>query len=144
MTYEEMRALLRAIGDKRRLLLSTERRLAEAKAEADGLRGGGGVRVSGGVQTPAAQRYIEEVERLERRAAELAAEVHALEEQVEDAVRTLSAIEQTVIRDRFFSGKRWRLIQREIGYAEAQPYRIAKKAVKKLAKIVQKPKDDSK
>lgn len=144
MTYEEMRALLRAIGDKRRLLLSTERRLAEAKAEADGLRGGGGVRVSGGVQTPAAQRYIEEVERLERRAAELAAEVHALEEQVEDAVRTLSAIEQTVIRDRFFSGKRWRLIQREIGYAEAQPYRIAKKAVKKLAKIVQKSKDDSK
>ena len=102
MTYEEMRALLRAIGDKRRLLLSTERRLAEAKAEADGLRGGGGVRVSGGVQIPTAQRYVEEIERLERRAAELSAEVGALEGQVEAALRTLSAIEQTVIRDRFF------------------------------------------
>ena len=44
MTYEEMKTLLRAIGEKRRLLLSTERRPAEAKAEAGGLRGGGGGR----------------------------------------------------------------------------------------------------
>ena len=90
MTYKEMKAKLEAIGAKRRLLGSIERQLAEARAEADCLRGGGqGVRVSGGVKEPAAQRYVERVDRLECRRTELSADLTVEEADVEMLLREL-------------------------------------------------------
>ena len=140
MTYKEMKAKLEAIGAKRRLLGSIERQLAEARAEADCLRGGGqGVRVSGGVKEPAAQRYVERVDRLECRRKELLADLTVEEADVEMLLRELDPVEEAIIRARYLAGKRWRTVQREVGYERAQPFRIARRAVSKLAKLCQNP-----
>ena len=140
MTYKEMKAKLEAIGATRRLLGSIERQLAEARAEAGWLRGGGqGVRVSGGIKEPAAQRYVERGDRLECRRAELLTDLMAEEADVETLLRALDPVEEAIIRARYLAGKRWRTVQREVGYERAQPFRIARRAVSKLAKLYQNP-----
>lgn len=131
LTYGQMKQMLDEIGDKRRLANSLVRQIGQAREEADCLHG---VNYSamprGGENTPAAQRFVEKVERLEERLAAISDE--------------LTPQEQTIIRERYFLGKRWRAIQREMQYEEAQPYRIARSAIQKMAKSFENSEVDSK
>lgn len=145
LTYGQMKQMLDEIGDKRRLANSIVRQIGQAREEADCLHGVNySAAPSGGEQTPAAQRFVEKIERLEERLAAISDELTILEEAFEDAVGTLSPMEQTVVRERFFLGKRWRAIQREMKYEEAQPYRIARSAIEKMAKSFKNSEGDSK
>ena len=145
LTYEEMKAMLNEIGGKRCLANSLVRQIQQAREEADCLHGVNYTAVpSGGEQTPAAQRFVEKMEDLEGRLSAISADLTALEQAYEDAVSELTPMEQAVIRERYFLGKPWRAVRREMNYEEAQPYRIARSAIKKMAKSFKNPKDDSK
>ncbi len=145
LTYGQMKQMLDEIGDKRRLANSLMRQIGQAREEADCLHG---VNYSamprGGENTPAAQRFVEKVERLEERLAAISDELTALEQAFDDVLDALTPQEQTIIRERYFLGKRWRAIQREMKYEEAQPYRIARSAIEKMAKSFKNSEVDSK
>lgn len=145
MTYKQMKRMLDDIGAKRRLVNSLIGQIRQAREEADCLHGVNyGLVPRGGENTPAAQRFVEKIERLEERLAAISDELTILEEAFEDVVGTLSPMEQTVVRERYFLGKRWRAIQREMKYEEAQPYRIARSAIEKMAKSFKTSEVDSK
>lgn len=144
LTYGQMKQMLDEIGDKRRLANSLMRQIGQAREEADCLHGVNySAAPSGGEQTPAAQRFVEKVERLEERLAAISNELTALEQAFDAVLDALTPQEQTVIRERFFLGKRWRTIQREMKYEEAQPYRIARSAIEKMAKSFKTSEVDS-
>lgn len=69
MTYEEMKKMLDGLKQKKRLMRSVQRQIEEAREQIDCLNGRdyGGAAVQGGVKEPAAERFIEHRERLERR-----------------------------------------------------------------------------
>lgn len=81
------------------------------------------------------------VERLEKRYEAVIKEVFAVEDLIAENLAYLSETEQTIIIERYMSGKSWRKIQAELHYEERQPYRIAGSALKKLSAKI---KDDSK
>lgn len=145
LTYGQMKQMLEEIGDKRRLANSLVRQIGQAREEADCLHG---VNYSamprGGENTPAAQRFVEKVERLEERLAAISDDLTAIEQAFDAVLDALTPQEQTVIRERYFLGKRWRVVQREMQFEEAQPYRIARSAIEKLAKYFGNSEADSK
>lgn len=135
MTYEDMRTMLDGLKDKKWLMRSVQRQIEEAREQIDGLNGRdyGGAAVQGGVKEPAAERFVEHLERLERRYEALMAEVFSAEDYIAEHLPALSEIEQAIIIDRYMGNKSWRRIQQEHHYGEAHPYRIAERAIKKLA-----------
>lgn len=143
MTYEEMKKMLDEMKHKKSLLRTVQRQIQETREQIDCLRAQdyGVIAVQGGVKEPAAERFVEHIERLEKRYESLLAEVFAAEDYISVHLPQLSAIEQTIIIERYIHGKSWRKIQEEHHYEERQPYRIAERATKKLAA---KLKEDSK
>lgn len=143
MTYDEMKAMLDGLKQKKRLMRSVQRQIEETREQIDCLNGRdyGGTAVQGGVKEPAAERFVEHREKIESRYKNLMAEVFAAEDYISEHLSTLSEIEQAIIIDRYMGNKSWRRIQQEYHYGEAQPYRIEKTAIKKLAAAW---KDDSK
>lgn len=135
MTYDEMKKTLDGLKYKKRLLRSLQRQISEARAQIDCLSGLNyeQAAVSGRQGEPAAERFVEHIERLERRYEKLMREVFAIEDYIAEHLSSLSEIEQAIIIDRYMSGKSWSAIQREHSYGEANPYKIAAKAIKKLA-----------
>lgn len=143
MTYEEMKKMLDDLKQKKRLMRSVQQQIEEAREQIDCLNGRdyGGAAVQGGVKEPAAERFIEHRERLERRYKALMAEAFSTEDYISEHLSALSETEQSIIIDRYMMNKSWRYIQQEHHYGEAHPYRIAERAIKKLAADW---KDDSK
>ena len=143
MTYEEMKKMLDEMKHKKSLLRTVQRQIQEAREQIDCLRAQdyGVIAVQGGVKEPAAERFVEHIERLEKRYEALLSEVFEAEDYISEHLPQLSAIEQTIIIERYIHGKSWRKIQEEHHYEERQPYRIAERATKKLAA---KLKEDSK
>ena len=135
MTYDEMKNTLDELKYKKRLLRSLQRQITEAREQIDCLSGVNyeQAAVSGGQSMPAAERFIEHIDRLERRCEKLMREVFTIEDYIAEHLSSLSEIEQAIIIDRYMCGKSWSVIQREHSYGEANPYRIAAKAIKKLA-----------
>lgn len=143
MTYEEMKKMLDEMKHKKSLLRTVQRQIQETREQIDCLRAQdyGVIAVQGGVKEPAAERFVEHIERLEKRYEALLSEVFEAEDYISVHMSELSAIEQTIIIERYIHGKSWRKIQEEHHYEERQPYRIAERATKKLAA---KLKEDSK
>ena len=143
MTYEEMKKMLDEMKHKKSLLRTVQRQIQETREQIDCLRAQdyGVIAVQGGVKEPAAERFVEHIERLEKRYESLLSEVFEAEDYISVHMSELSAIEQTIIIERYIHGKSWRKIQEEHHYEERQPYRIAERATKKLAA---KLKEDSK
>lgn len=143
MTYEEMKKMLDEMKHKKSLLRTVQRQIQETREQIDCLRAQdyGVIAVQGGIKEPAAERFVEHIERLEKRYESLLSEVFAAEDYISEHLPNLSAIEQTIIIERYIHGKSWRKIQEEHHYEERQPYRIAERATKKLAA---KLKEDSK
>ena len=142
MTYEAMKRTLDGLKYKKRLLRSLQRQIEEAREQIDCLSGAGdGVPVQVGIKEPAAERFVEHLERLEKRYEAVLAEVFEIEDYISEHLPALSEIEQAIIIDRYMSGKSWRRIQQDLHYEERQPYRIVERAIQKLAA---KSKEDSK
>lgn len=143
MTYDEMKSMLDGLKQKKRLLRSVQRQIEETREQIDCLNGRdyGGTAVQGGVKEPAAERFVEHREKIESRYKNLMAEVFAAEDYISEHLSALSEIEQAIIIDRYMGNKSWRRIQQEYHYEDRQPYRIAERAIQKLAGAW---KDDSK
>lgn len=135
MTYEEMKKMLDGLKQKKRLMRSVQQQIEEAREQIDCLNGRdyGGAAVQGGVKEPAAERFIEHLERLEKRYETLMTEVFSAEDYISEHMSALSEIEQAIIIDRYMGNKSWRRIQQEYHYEDRQPYRIAERAIQKLA-----------
>lgn len=143
MTYDEMKKMLDEMKHKKSLLRAVQRQIQEAREQIDCLHAQdyGVIAVQGGVKEPAAERFVEHLERLEKRYESLKTEAFRLEDYISEHLSELSAVEQTIIVERYIHGKSWRKIQEALHYEERQPYRIGERAVKKLAS---KFKEDSK
>ena len=107
MTYEEMKKMLDGLKQKKRLMRSVQRQIEEAREQIDCLNGRdyGGAAVQGGVKEPAAERFIEHRERLERRYKALMAEAFSTEDYISEHLSALSETEQSIIIDRYMMNK---------------------------------------
>lgn len=143
MTYDEMKSMLDGLKQKKQLLRSVQRQIEETREQIDCLNGRdyGGTAVQGGIKEPAAERFVEHREKIESRYKNLMAEVFAVEDYISEHLPVLSEIEQAIIIDRYMGNKSWRRIQQEYHYEDRQPYRIAERAIQKLAGVWQ---EDSK
>ena len=135
MTYDEMKKMLDDMKHKKSLLRAVQRQIQEAREQIDCLHAQdyGVIAVQGGVKEPAAERFVEHLERLEKRYESLLSEVFMVEDYISEHLPQLSAIEQAIIIDRYMHGKSWRKIQQEYHYVDRQLYRIANSAIKKIS-----------
>lgn len=139
MTYDEMKKMLDSMKHKKSLLRSVKRQIEETREQIDCLRAQdySGSPVQGGVKEPAAERFVEHMERLERRYESLMAEVFAAEDYIAEHMSELTEIEQAIIIERYMHGKSWRRIEREVNYSERRVFDYHKSAVVKLSKRLQ-------
>ena len=114
---------------------TVQRQIQETREQIDCLRAQdyGVIAVQGGIKEPAAERFVEHIERLEKRYESLLSEVFVAEDYISEHLPNLSAIEQAIIIDRYMHGKSWRKIQQEYHYVDRQLYRIANSAIKKIS-----------
>lgn len=139
MTYEEMKKMLDEMKHKKSLLRTVQRQIQETREQIDCLRAQdyGSIAVQGGVKEPAAERFVEHIERLEKRYEALLSEVFDAEDYISVHMSELSAIEQTIIIERYIHGKSWRKIEREVNYSERRVFDFQKSAIAKLSKRLQ-------
>lgn len=139
MTYDEMKKMLDSMKHKKSLLRSVKRQIEETREQIDCLRAQdySGSPVQGGVKEPAAERFVEHMERLEHRYESLMAEVFAAEDYIAEHMSELTEIEQAIIIERYMHGKSWRRIEREVNYSERRVFDYHKSAVVKLSKRLQ-------
>lgn len=139
MTYEEMKKMLDEMKHKKSLLRTVQRQIQETREQIDCLRAQdyGVIAVQGGIKEPAAERFVEHIERLEKRYESLLSEVFAAEDYISEHMSELSAIEQTIIIERYIHGKSWRKIEREVNYSERRVFDFQKSAIAKLSKRLQ-------
>lgn len=139
MTYDEMKKMLDSMKHKKSLLRSVKRQIEETREQIDCLRAQdySGSPVQGGVKEPAAERFVEHMERLEHRYESLMAEVFAAEDYIAEHMSELTEIEQAIIIERYIHGKSWRRIERELNYSERRVFDYHKSAVVKLSKRLQ-------
>ena len=136
MGIEDLKKKLKELLDKKKLAKSIQAQIQRKKEEIDGLHGVSfdTIRVQGGNFIPLVERYILSIEKLESVYDNLLTEIFETEDFISDNLQYLTPIEQTIIVERYMSGKSWRKIQQEMNYADRQPYDISKKALLKLSK----------
>lgn len=59
----------------------------------------------------------------------------ATQEQIEQAIDSLSPTERTILRMRYIEGRSWTAISLDVYYSRQQAFRIAEKAIQKLEKL---------
>lgn len=139
MTYDEMKKMLDEMKHKKSLLRAVQRQIQEAREQIDCLHAQdyGVIAVQGGVKEPAAERFVEHLERLEKRYESLMTEAFRLEDYISEHLSELSAVEQTIIVERYIHGKSWRSIERTVNYSERMVFNYRKSAIVKLSKRLQ-------
>ena len=139
MTYDEMKKMLDEMKHKKSLLRAVQRQIQEAREQIDCLHAQdyGVIAVQGGVKEPAAERFVEHLERLEKRYESLMTEAFRLEDYISEHLSELSAVEQTLIVERYIHGKSWRSIERTVNYSERMVFNYRKSAIVKLSKRLQ-------
>lgn len=139
MTYDEMKKMLDEMKHKKSLLRAVQRQIQEAREQIDCLHAQdyGVLAVQGGVKEPAAERFVEHLERLEKRYESLMTEAFRLEDYISEHLSELSAVEQTIIVERYIHGKSWRSIERTVNYSERMVFNYRKSAIVKLSKRLQ-------
>lgn len=138
MSIDDLKKKLRELQSKKRLAKSIQMQIARKREEIDCLSAVAYDKpaIKGGQPVPAAERFVEYIERLEKRYEAVIAEVFEIEDFISENLVFLSPIEQTIIIERYMSGKSWRKIQAELHYEERQPYRIATNALQKLSAAI--------
>ena len=139
MTYDEMKKMLDEMKHKKSLLRAVQRQIQEAREQIDCLHAQdyGVIAVQGGIKEPAAERFVEHLERLEKRYESLMTEAFRLEDYISEHLSELSAVEQTIIVERYIHGKSWRSIERTVNYSERMVFNYRKSAIVKLSKRLQ-------
>lgn len=136
MTYEEIKNLLKRLSENKRLLRALQRQMDELRKQAmiiPALRYEK-ERVKGGENTPAQQRYIEHLERLEESFNAIFESVCQTEDIIAENLKSLTPTEQTIIVERYINGKSWKELQKEYHYTDNGLYTIHNRSLKKIAK----------
>lgn len=127
---------LEEIRAKKRLLKSLERQMEETRYSI-GITGidYGKISTQGGIKTSAQERFALLMDKLEQKYLKVAEDIFTAENALLSELSNLSAVEQSILTDRYINGCSWTTIQTKYYYGERQPYRICAKAFEKLAKI---------
>lgn len=133
---QEVKAKLKTLESKKRLLKSIQRQIANAKADMDGLNAVSydGVKVtSNSNKTSVQERFTALICRLENRYEKVMDEAFAIEDAIAEAVLYLNELEQAIIIDRYVNGYSWRKIEKLHNYCERQTIRVHNEALEELA-----------
>lgn len=90
--------------------------------------------VKGGQPVPAAERFVEYIERLEKRYEAVITEVFKIEDFIAENIQSLSDDEQTIMLERYLGNKKWKQVKKEFYYSERRIYDFHKSAINKLLK----------
>ena len=143
MTYDEIKSLLKRLSENKKLLRVIQKQIDEARENAMIIPtlSYEKERVKGGETTPAQQRYIEHLEKLEERFKDVFDSICLAEDMISDNLQSLTPTEQTIIIERYMHGKSWRQIERDFHYSEKHPFKIHNNALKKICETL---KEDTK
>lgn len=137
MTYEEVKSLLKQLSENKKLLRVIQKQIEEVRTQAMLIPALSyeKQRVKGGESTPAQQRYIERLERLEERFNAVFDTICKAEDMITDNLKSLTPTEQTIIIERYMHGKSWKALQKEYKYSSDGVFKINSRALKKISKI---------
>lgn len=143
MTYDEVKLLLKQLSENKKLMRVIQRQIEEVREQAMLIPALSyeKQRVKGGESTPAQQRFIEHLERLESQFSAAFETVCKAEDMIADNLQNLTPTEQTIIIERYMHGKSWRQIERDCHYSEKHPFKIHNNALKKICEAL---KEDTK
>lgn len=137
MTFEEVNRLLREYKSNKKLLDAEQRRIQELRASITDLRATDYSRENVcKSREPNAymESILDRIVRLERRANTLIQNIFDIEDMIADNMVNLTPLESAIVIDRYMNGMSMRKICEKYDYAESQPYKILKRAVKRMGK----------
>lgn len=137
MTFEEVNRLLREYKSNIKLLDAEQRRIQELRASITDLRATDYSRENVcKSREPSAymESILDRIARLERRANTLIQNIFDIEDMIADNMVNLTPLESAIVIDRYMNGMSMRKICEKYDYAESQPYKILKRAVKRMGK----------
>lgn len=142
MTFFEIKKKLSEYKDLKKLLNSEQERIATLRSQIYNVKATdySSERVSGTRESTYLESILDRIELLEKRADNLMQMLFEIEDLIADNMDNLSAIEQAMVIDRYMNGWSWKKISEKYNYEESQPYKIIKRAIRKMAQV----KEDSK
>ena len=142
MTFFEIKKKLSEYKDLKKLLNSEQERIATLRSQIYNVKATdySSERVSGTRESTYLESILDRIDLLEKRADNLMQMLFETEDLIADNMDNLSAIEQAMVIDRYMNGWSWKKISEKYNYEESQPYKIIKRAIRKMAQV----KEDSK
>ena len=142
MTFFEIKKKLSEYKDLKKLLNSEQERIATLRSQIYNVKATdySSERVSGTRENTYLESILDRIDLLEKRADNLMQMLFETEDLIADNMDNLSAIEQAMVIDRYMNGWSWKKISEKYNYEESQPYKIIKRAIRKMAQV----KEDSK
>lgn len=137
MTFEEVNRLLREYKSNKKLLDAEQRRIQELRASITDLRATDYSRENvckSHEPNAYMESILDRIARLERRANTLIQNIFDIEDMIADNMVNLTPLESAIVIDRYMNGMSMRKICEKYDYAESQPYKILKRAVKRMGK----------
>lgn len=137
MTFEEVNRLLREYKSNKKLLDAEQRRIQELRASITDLRATDYSRENvckSHEPNAYMESILDRIARLERRANTLIQNIFDIEDMIADNMDNLTPLESAIVIDRYMNGMSMRKICEKYDYAESQPYKILKRAVKRMGK----------
>ena len=130
-----VKAKLKTLESKKRLLKSIQQQIANARADISGISAVSyeNAKVLGGNSLSVQERFTALIDKLERRYEKVMADAFAIEDAIAEAVYCLSEVEQAMIIDRYINGYSWRKIEKLHNYCERQSIRVHNEALEKMA-----------
>ena len=137
MTFFEIKKKLSEYKDLKKLLNSEQERIATLRSQIYNVKATdySSERVSGTRESTYLESILDRIELLEKRADNLMQMLFETEDLIADNMDNLSAIEQAMVIDRYMNGWSWKKISEKYNYEESQPYKIIKRAIRKMAQV---------
>lgn len=137
MTFFEIKKKLSEHKDLKKLLNSEQERIATLRSQIYNVKATdySSERVSGTRESTYLESILDRIELLEKRADNLMQMLFETEDLIADNMDNLSAIEQAMVIDRYMNGWSWKKISEKYNYEESQPYKIIKRAIRKMAQV---------
>ena len=137
MTFFEIKKKLSEYKDLKKLLNSEQERIATLRSQIYNVKATdySSERVSGTRESTYLESILDRIESLEKRADNLMQMLFETEDLIADNMDNLSAIEQAMVIDRYMNGWSWKKISEKYNYEESQPYKIIKRAIRKMAQV---------
>ena len=133
MTYDEAKKSLKELLHLKKLLRVKERQIAEERKQISVAAVDYSKERTGSEAVPLQQRFVERVEKLEAEYIKLFERMCAVEDMIADKLPVLTALEQSIIIDRYMNGKSWSELETEYSYSIDSVYRIHSNAIHKIA-----------